>query len=245
MPRVAGMATIPSRASTAPIAIASVLHQVSRLWLFLDRFESVPDYAGSEKVTVVRSQEVGDLRANGQLVGAALGAEPCVFFPVGDDIHYPHDYCATLESYLGRFTEEVVVGVHAGVLPPGLSSYRGDMKVLHYRSPQTRVEGVDILGTGTLAFRTAALPIDVRAWPDTNMVDLCFAMEARRRALPLLMIPRPAHWITALDENQEDSIWMDVQRDDSRQTALARELADLPRPRLPRRGLRRLRYREA
>ena len=78
-----------------------------------------------------------------------------------------------------------------------------------------------------------------------NVVDLAFALEARRRAVPLVMIPRRSHWLTALDENQDDSIWMSVVRDDGRQTELAREVMSLPRPPLPRVRLRRLTYRDA
>lgn len=237
------MATMPSRIETAPLVLASILPQVSRLWLFLDRFESVPTYAEHEKISVVRSQDVGDLRSNGQLIGLALDERPCTFFPVGDDIDYPIDYCETLQSHLDRLSGKTAVGVHAAVLRPSLASYARDTKFLHYRSEQRRTQGVDILGTGTLAFRASTLCFDVREWTDVNMVDLLFARTARERVVPLVMIPRRAHWITALSENQDDSIWTGVLRDDARQTALCRDLVALPRPQLPRVRLRRLSYR--
>ena len=239
------MATMPSRADTAPLVLGSILPQVSRLWLFLDRFEFVPAYADHEKIKVVRSQDVGDLRSNGQLIGLVLDERPCTFFPVGDDIDYPNDYCDTLQTHLDHLSGRAVVGVHAAVLPPSLGSYGSDTKFLHFRSEQRRMQGVDILGTGTLAFRTSTLRFDVRRWSDLNMVDLLFARTARERIVPLVMIPRRARWITALDENQDDSIWAGVLRNDSRQTELARELQALPRPSLPWRRLRRLSYRSA
>jgi hypothetical protein len=117
------------------------------------------------------------------------------------------------------------------------------MKVLHRRADQARPEGVDLLGSDSLAFRTTTLRFDVREWRDVNIVDLSFAREARARSIPLVKIPRAAHWLTALGENQDDSIWMEVLRDDARQTALAQELMAIPRPSLPRHRLRRLRYR--
>jgi len=238
------MATMPSRAETAPRALASLLPQVDRLWLFLDRFDEIPDYAGDERIRSVRSQDAGDLRANGKLVGLEED-ELCTFFGVDDDIEYPADYCATLEASLDHFDGRVVVGSHAAIFMEPLESYSRDMKVLHRRSGQTRAAGVDLLGSDSLAFRTATLRFDVREWPDLNMVDLSFALEARRRGVPLVMLPRPAHWLSALAENQEDAIWTAVLRDDSRQTELARELVSLPRPRLPRNGWRRLSYRSA
>ncbi len=237
------MATMPSRSATAPHAIASILRQVDRLWLFLDRFEDVPPYAAHERIRLVRSQDAGDLRADGKFVLFTLGEESCTFFGVDDDVEYPPDYCARLAAELDRFGD-VVMGVHAGLLRTPVSSYRDDLKVLHRRSGQARPEGVDLLGSDSLAFRTSTLRFDVRDWPDVNMVDLSFALEARRGRIPLVMISRAAHWLHALDENQADSIWAGVLREDSRQTELARELMALPRPVLPRDGgFRRLSYR--
>lgn len=243
LPLIAGMATMPSRTQTAPRAIASLLPQVGRLWLFLDRFDTVPSYAEHERIRVVRSQDLGDLRANGKLIGIALDDDPCTFFCADDDVEYPVDYCRTLESHVDRYGGTVVVGVHAAVLRPPVASYGRDMKVLHRRSEQRRAEGVDILGTDSLAFRTSTLRFDVRGWSDVNMVDLSFARTARERAIPLVKIPRASHWMTALDENQDDSIWMGVLRDDARQTELAQELVAVPRPPLPRRRWRSLSYR--
>jgi hypothetical protein len=227
----------------APSAIESVLVQVDRLWLFLDRFDAVPPYAEDERIRVLRSQEVGDLRANGKLLAVALQKEPCTFFGVDDDVLYPADYCETLEAHVERYRGKAVVGVHAAVLRSPLESYGRDMKVLHRRADQARSEGVDLLGSDSLAFRTTTLRFDVREWRDVNIVDLSFAREARIRSIPLVKIPRAAHWVTALGENQGDSIWMGVLRDDARQTALAQGLMALPRPQLPRRWLRRLSYR--
>ena len=243
--RVAGMATMPSRAWTAPSAIASVLPQVDRLWLFLDRFDAIPRYADDERIRVVRSQDTGDLRANGKFVGLALEQEPCTFFSTDDDVRYPSDYCDTLESHVERYRGAAVVGVHAAVLRSPMSSYGRDMKVLHRRADQLRSEGVDLLGSDSLAFRSSTLRFDVREWQDVNMVDLSFARLARERSIPLVKIARARHWLDALAENQEDGIWVGVLRDDARQTELARELMELPRPRLPRRRFRRLSYRSA
>jgi hypothetical protein len=239
------MATMPSRSATTPQAIASVLPQVDRLWLFLDRFDEPPPYADDPKIRVVRSQETGDLRANGKFAALALGEEPCVFFSVDDDVVYPVDYCARLAAAIERYRGSAVVGVHAGVLRTPTTSYARDTKVLHRRSDQSRPVGVDLLGSDSLAFRTSTVSFDVRSWPEVNMVDLSFALEARRRGVPLVMLDRPSHWLRALDENQADSIWSGVLADDSRQTELARELTALPRPRLPRNGARRLGYRDA
>jgi len=223
------MATMPSRAETAPRAIASLLPQVDELWLFLDRFDVVPEYALDERIHVLRSQAVGDLRANAKFMRLALDDRPCTFFGADDDVLYPADYCTRLEARLRR-VGRAVVGVHGGLLPAQVSSYSRDLDVLHRRAPQKHTREADLLGSDSVAFRTSTLTFDVREWPDVNMVDLSFALTARRRAIPLVTIPRRAYWLQALGEDQEDSIWQGVLRDDSRQTVLAQELVALPRP---------------
>lgn len=223
---------MPSRADTAPRAIESILLQVSRLWLFLDRFDSAPPYAEHERIIVLRSQELGDLRANGKLAGVAHEATDCTFFAVDDDVEYPPDYCDTLESTLDDFGGHAAVGVHAAILERPVTSYVRDMTVMHRRAALGRRMEVDILGTDSVAFRTSTLRFDVREWSNVNMVDLSFALAARKRSVPLVAIPREKGWINPLAERQPDSIWLGVRRDDTAQTALAQALLELPRPSL-------------
>jgi hypothetical protein len=228
------MATMPSRADTAPRAIASILDQVTRLWLFLDRFDDIPAYAEHERIRVLRSAEIGDIRANGKLAGLALETTPCTFFSVDDDVEYPIDYCDRLESSLAHYGGRAAVGVHAATLAAPVTTYVGDMTVIHRRASLEEATEVDLLGTDSTAFRSSTLSFDVREWEHVNVVDLSFALTARRAAVPLVAVPREKGWVNPLAERQADSIWLDVKRDDTRQTALARELMTLPRPHLGR-----------
>lgn len=230
------MATMPSRSDAAPRALASILPHVDHLWLFLDRFDSVPSYAEDDRIRVLRSQDWGDLRANGKLLGVTFEHEPCTFFSLDDDVEYPPDYCTTLESHLDRYGGMVAVGVHAAVLRTPVTSYVRDISVTHRRAALPRPREVDLLGTDSVAFRSEQLTFDVRSWEYVNLVDLCFAVEARSRSMPLVAVPRAKGWIRPIAEGQPDSIWTGVQLDDTLQTGLARELVAMPRPSLPRRG---------
>jgi hypothetical protein len=225
------MATMPSRSDTAPRAIASILPQVDRLWLFLDRFDAVPAYAEHARIRVLRTDGVGDIRANGKLAGVAH--EPsasCTFFSVDDDVEYPADYCDVLEAHLEQYAGRAAVGVHAAIFQPPVASYVHDMSVMHRRASLDVATEVDLLGTDSTAFRTSTLHFDVREWKRINVVDLSFALLARRDAVPLVAIPRAKGWVQPLAERQVDSIWLGVKRDDTEQTALAQELVTLPRP---------------
>jgi len=45
---VAGMATVPSRAATLPMAFRSIIRQVDRLCLYLDGHQGVPEVARND-----------------------------------------------------------------------------------------------------------------------------------------------------------------------------------------------------
>ncbi|MEX0809629.1 MAG: glycosyltransferase [Dongiaceae bacterium] len=226
---VAGMATMPSRQATVRVAMASILSQVDRLFLFLDRFEGEVDIR-HPKIVVLRSQEFGDLRANGKLLGLTMCSGPTRYFTVDDDIRYPPDYVTRMNAQLDALPRETVLGVHGSRLRPPVRSYRDDRESLHRSMLRAEHEPVDVIGTDSAAFDMRALNFDVRRWDSVNMVDLNFAIECAKRGLQRLLATRKRYWVEALSENQPDSIYAKLKQDDSHQTVLANALLKLGPP---------------
>ena len=100
LPRVAGMATMPSRADTAPRAIASILPQVEAALALPRSLRLDPAYAEHERIRVVRSRRSETSARTASSSALAPRDEPCTFFSVDDDVEYPADYCDMLESQL-------------------------------------------------------------------------------------------------------------------------------------------------
>ena len=225
-PVVAGMATMPSRLESFQQALNSILPQVDRLYLFLDRFEH-PYQSLDPRVIVVESGRFGDLRANGKLFGLNLEGRHSYYFPVDDDICYPPDYVETMIEFLDRHSRQFVAGVHGSIFKPGFERYLSDRVILHRSGELTKPVRVDVLGTCTAAFHTGRLNFDVRDWATTNMVDLNFALECARRKITRVAVSRDAGWIRCIGEFQEDSIFTALKDDDTVQTELARELISL------------------
>ncbi len=229
---MAGMATMPSRRGGVRTAIGSIIRQIDRLYLFLDRFETDVDIR-HPKIVVLRSQEFGDLRANGKLLGLTMCSGPCWYFTVDDDIRYPEDYIERMTSQLASLPRETVLGVHGSRLKPPIKSYRDNRESFHRAQMCTRHEPVDVIGTDSAAFHTDVLNFDVRTWSSVNMVDLNFAIECAKRGLARKLATRRRFWVEALSENQADSIYQGLRKDDSRQTALANELLKYGPPAQP------------
>jgi len=223
---VAGMATMPSRRDTFVQALSSILPQVDRLFLFLDRFETLPTIR-HPAVVPLTSQTFGDLRANGKLLGLLMCSPGDLYLTVDNDILYPPDFVERLREGLASGGDRMVVGVHGSVLKPGLTSYWRDRQLAERTSERRMPRRVDVLGTDGAMFSTACLHFDVRSWEHRNMVDLCFALKCARRSLDRIILPRPAGWIRELAVQQPDSISRALQSDDSIQTRLARSLLAL------------------
>lgn len=220
---VAGMATMPSRLESFELAINSILPQVDRLFLFLDRFET-PYVSADPRVVVLTSDIFGDLRANGKLMGLSMAGPDAYYFCVDDDIIYPPDYVRTMLGYLSEHDNSAVAAVHSSILKPDLTNYVKDRFIYHRSGKLDRATEVHVAGTCTTAFHTGILEFDVREWETTNKVDLNFALECSRRRIAIHSIPRERGWIKCIDEHQPDSIYAGLRNNDTVQTELAKRL---------------------
>lgn len=221
---VGGMATMPTRSKTAPTAIASALNNIDHLYLFLDKFDKVPSYAINDRITILRSEDYGEIGANGKFLGLALATNAQYYMCFDDDYLYPYDFSKRLVAECRRYHNNSIIGIHGCILQQPFTSFLKDRIV--FRAPLSLESGrrVDVLATLGLILSLQALTFDVRRWQQINMVDLSFALEAKKKQLPLRIISRQTGWLQVLDKGQPDSIWKRVQMDDTAQSLLAREL---------------------
>lgn len=230
LPLVVGMATMPTRAQSLPLALNSLLPQVDRLYLYLDGHTEIPAIAReNSKITLLSSHMTPNLHGAGKFLGLLHEAEPCLFAGADDDIVYPSDYLHRMREELLRCESPVAVGFHGVVLHQTMESYRRDRQVFAFGDALEAGCAVDVLGSGTILFNTAQLRFDVRAWPEINMTDLQLALEARWAGVRLRCLPRSACYLQPTAVQQEDSIYAGLLKDESRQTRVAQQLIAMKR----------------
>ena len=219
--RVAGLATMPSRIESLKHMLPTILNQVDLLYLFLDRFQSLPDIQ-HEKIVVLRSQDFGDLRANGKLLGMLFCSDNCHYYAVDDDILYPPDYCNKLSDPL-NLNPNIAVGVHGTQFRNSfrIDNYNADRRVIHRTHNLDRLIEVDIASTDTICLSTSTSRFDVRKWNKVNRVDLCLNIELETLGIKRALISRKAGWIREIESCQPDSIYRALLRDCSEQTLIA------------------------
>jgi len=227
LPRIGGLATMPSRMRSFSAVIENILPQLDRLYVFFDKYDEVPSaFANREKIVALSPSQFGAYRTCGKFLGMELFGAPCLYFCFDDDILYPPNYVEVLTRALYRHHFRAIVGLQASLYAPPHLSYRRDRMILHFGRANLFDHGVDELGTGTIGLCTANMTFHPRDWPYWDMADLMLAIEAVKQEVPKIAIRRPDGFLKPLEENQEDSLYLRLLKDDTRQSAIMRSALD-------------------
>lgn len=228
LPRVAAIATMPSRAETFQKVLAAIRPQVDQVFVYLDGYDRPPAFLhGMDQVSVQRAEDQGDLHASSRFLCLQQLSTPAVVAMVDDDIIYPTNYVERLVGVLAEARGQAVVGVHGRIFVPPHLSYVTDAMPLHFGLGLSRHCSVHEVGVGTCAFVSSVLDVDPRRWDRCDMNDITIAVEAQRRGLPRIAIAREANWLQAYAQEQADSLWARTVKDDTEQSRRMRALLGL------------------
>jgi hypothetical protein len=228
---VASMATLPHRRDIALRAVASLLPQVDRFTLWLDKHTTAEALAAEEMFFDVliahgRSDESqmgvrhGDLGDGGKFEPLPSLPDDTVWLICDDDIEYPSDYAVRMTTALhqaeGTSDGPCVVGLHALRLPETCKDYRRQRThVQHCLRYDTRPEAMTrahVLGTSSVVTRPRYLrgfeAVDVTDPP--NVGDLHLAAFCERQGIPRYCLPLPRdRWLGNLLPDGAPCIWSD------------------------------------
>lgn len=224
-PRIGTMATMPSRAESFARVLPAVAPQVDRLYLYLDGFARVPEGVRAfSNVVPLLAHEHGDLRAAGRFLPLTWQRKRCVFVIFDDDIVYPPTYVAEIVAGLAAFAGRALVAYHGNVFRPPFQSYVKDRHCYHFAAALERQTPVHSVGAGTAAFDSGHLRFDPAAWPRVLSNDLMLAIEAVRRDLPQIALPRAEGWLQPIGGVQPDSLYAAILADERETSALMRSM---------------------
>lgn len=219
---IAGMATLPSRAGTTLLpALLSLLHQVDRLYLYLDGHQASP--VTPDRVVPILARDVPHLHDAGKFFGLTL-EDDCIYLSADDDILYPRDYVQAILAGLEEH-KKAAVGFHGSTFHAPIQSYESDRTVTRFEQGCAAAHPVHMLGTGAAAFDSRTLRFDVRRWPHANMSDLYFALACAEARAAMICLARPPFFLRALASGQPDSIAV-TRTSDRREVEMARTLCE-------------------
>lgn len=221
---VAGMATQPGRASTARDVVRRLLPQVDTLVLHLDGFDTVPSWARHRRIEPAVHPDSSVAGAAGKLDCLHHARAGDKVLLIDDDVKVHRTTVRDLLKALERQGPGTVVGAHASLLPEQLRSYVRDRTVLRLDAAQDEDLDVDVLATCLCVFDAGTFDPDPMTWRYRNMVDLQFALAAKKAGVRLVSSARAENQFSFLDQMQPGSIYAGLLNDDSIQTVLAQEL---------------------
>ncbi len=224
-PVVVSICSIPSRAELLRQVLASLSPQVDAMHVYLDRYDSVPDFVRNchPQVKVYLSKDHPGLRDNGKFLAFSTLAEDCYYFTADDDIVYPPDYVASMVRRIEDYERQAVIGVHGVLLPEQAEGYFTSFRKVHmFKKELERDALVNNLGTGTVAFHSGLLHgLDLTHFGTPGMADLHLSVFCKQRDIPMVALARPEDWLQELP-SPNTSLYNEFRQADDQQSALIR-----------------------
>jgi hypothetical protein len=223
---LAGVASVPGRERSLARTVASLASQVDRIAVSLNGHEEIPEFLGGypHASVVIRDGGGGD----GEKFAAVDDWDGLVV-TCDDDLLYPADYVSRIEAGLDRYGPGVMVGFHGG----RTLGWNGAHKAASHRSIRCLGElatddvDVNVLGTGTLGFRPAEVPVWRDVFRTANMADVHLACHAQRFGIPMVALAHREGWLRDIQPAASESIYESNQVGDGsvRDTRAARRAA--------------------
>lgn len=199
---IAGIASMPSRMSSLRQVVEAIHVQVDHVYVYLNNFTVVPSFLNLPNVTVLRSQDHGDLRDVGKFFPLTF-LNSGYYISIDDDIIYPADYVERLVSALQQCEGKAVVGVHGVLLPRHPRSFF-DRKVFTFSKGLQCNVPVSFLGTGTCAFDLDEVSVPFSIFTSYGMADLHVGTHLKAVGVPAVAISRKTGWLREIEPEGEE-----------------------------------------
>lgn len=229
------MATFPGRFKVISQTVQSLINQsipFTKLMIHVNESEEIPELPNDPRIVVSSSvlhnyTDIAKFKLAEELNNG-------IVFTVDDDIIYPNDYIEKMREAVNAYDGKAIIGVHGCVIPFGRSitdwdDYRNNRRVHWFRSALSTDLPVNILGTGTVAYDASQISFDWRSYRTQRMVDIHVAVEAQKKAYPMVTPQRPKDWLVPVQDDGEDlkSIWELVNVNEEMQTEIVKRLREI------------------
>lgn len=224
-PVIASLCSIPERAELLRQTLASLAPQVDALHIYLDRYESIPEFVRNchSQVSVYLSRDYPGLRDNGKFLAFTAQADDSYYLTADDDILYPPDYVASMIRRIEHYGRQAVIGVHGVLVTEEAEGYfSGYRKVFVFNRELERDALVNNLGTGTVGFHSSLLRgLNMEHFREPGMADLYLSVFCKQHNIPMIAIARPEDWLQELP-SPNTSLYHEFLQADEQQSQLIR-----------------------
>lgn len=210
--RVAGIATMKGRENELINTVNSLLPQVDWINVYFN-YETEPLNLPKVFSFIHPLGDLGD-------IGKFFDIPPKgIYFACDDDLIYPKGYCDYLQSKAEQY--KCPVSLHGKFISTPVNSYyRSGIKFRCLDSVDSDIE-VNVIGTGTLCFRTEDIKISIEDFETKNMADIWFSVAAKKQGIKLMVTEHKKGWIKY--QQVSNTIHEAMKNNDSYQTKIVNQ----------------------
>lgn len=219
----ASLASISSREVSLLETVASIYDQVDKLYVYLNDYKKIPDFLNQKKIQVILGALHGDRGDSGKFY--PLTSAQGYLFTLDDDIIYPHNYIKNMCDKINYYNRKNIVCVHAEILPTRkMLSYYSETVALWYKEALAKDTIVDVPGTGTVAYYSSLLNLNMDDFKNNYMADIWFYLICKRYNIPVIAIQRDANWILpGKCSNDSNALFSKYRNNDSLHTSIVNQ----------------------
>lgn len=214
----AGVASIPRRALNLKLVLDSLYHQIDHFFVYLNDYETVPEWLDDSKFTVFRSQDFVDLNATGKVFFAQV-VDKGYYFTLDDDFIYPGDYASRMIGTIQKYDDRVAACVHGSIFPPDPEYYYMRSAIHQYQNGLSHDQFVCLPGTGSFCAKAGTLDLSLKRFLPQVMVDLACAIFCKETKVPLVSVARAEKWLQNTDR---DGLYQQFVKDKTHHTYYAK-----------------------
>lgn len=206
-PVVFSLASIPEREGFLENTINSIYRQCDSIHVYLNGYVEVPSFLNEPKITVYRSQDHGDLSANGKVWFLNQKLERGYVFLIDDDIIYPKNYVQLMVETLQKYKHQFAVCVHGSIFSDHLKWYYQRSSMFPFKRALLHDCVVNLPGSGTFAFHTDTLKLSYDDFQPFTMVDLILGILCRDQQVPIVSVARGHDWLAVQKDISGKDLW--------------------------------------
>lgn len=201
------LASIPERSAFLQKTIHSIYGQCDKIHVYLNGYSEVPEYLNKSKIIVHRSQDNGDLSANGKVWFLRNKPDKGYVFLIDDDIIYPRDYVQKMVAVLEKYQRRFAGCIHGSIFSDSLRWYYQRSSMFPFKRALLHDCLVNLPGSGTFAFHTDTLKLNYDDFQPFTMVDLILGILCKNQKVPIVSIARQADWLKVQKDFSGRDLW--------------------------------------
>jgi hypothetical protein len=213
MNRIAGIASIPSRAESLVLVVNSLLPQVDKVYVALNGYREIPEPLRNLRYVEceILDNSLGD---SAKFLHADI--PDAVYFGCDDDLLYPMGYCDYLQNGIEKYNGLVSLHGRSYLKGAGFKQWAGNYRCLNTVSQDVKV---NFVGSGVCCFNTNRLKVHISDFKTKNMSDCYLSRLAFQQGVPMVVLAHQRDYLTYL--HPKDTIWQQM-RDVSVQSSILR-----------------------